>query len=68
VLGVSSESWGRCQAARTAPGMSGAEGSAAALMVAGGGQGEERRDGAVGEEHDDLLYARARGDGGVTTG
>jgi hypothetical protein len=66
--GVSSESWGRCQAARTTPGMSRAEGSAAALMVAGGGQGGEQRDGVVGEEHDVLLYARAHGDGGVTTG
>jgi hypothetical protein len=66
--GVSSESWGRCQAARTALGMSGAEGSAVALMVAGGGQGEEQRDDAVGEEHDGLLYAQARGDGGVTMG
>jgi hypothetical protein len=45
---VSSESWGRCQAARTTPGMSGAEGSAATLMVAGGGQGEDGGKGVVG--------------------
>jgi hypothetical protein len=45
---VSSESWGRCQEARTAPGMSGAEGLAAALMVAGGGQGEDGGNGVVG--------------------
>jgi hypothetical protein len=41
-------SWGRCQAARTALRMSGAEGSVAALMVAGGGQGEDGGKGVVG--------------------